>query len=312
MSNILIIKHGSLGDIAQISGVLQDIRIAHKISKIFILTTSPYLELLSICPYIDVVLHDKRLARWNIFYLHKLKKKLNQYNFSHVYDLQNSSRTRFYRRYLLKSPIWNSTETVLKKNEKKEDFDEESVLNRFQIQLNKAQVITKYSLIPDFSWARKNVDPIISKYFSKKYILLFPFCSAKLSHKKWPFFNDLIKIIKLNHSQFEIAVAPGPFEINDAKKIESVSVTNNGKPLNIMELADLIFKASFVIANDTGPAHMAAHLGQTGKVLFGYHTTAKKVSIETQRFKAISVKDLNLLTPEKVYLEIKEYLQLIN
>ena len=33
MSNILIIKHGSLGDIVQISGVLQDIREANKDKK---------------------------------------------------------------------------------------------------------------------------------------------------------------------------------------------------------------------------------------------------------------------------------------
>ena len=38
MSNILIIKHGSLGDIAQISGVLRDIRENHVNEKIFILT----------------------------------------------------------------------------------------------------------------------------------------------------------------------------------------------------------------------------------------------------------------------------------
>ena len=42
MSNILIIKHGSLGDIAQISGVLRDIREAHKDKKIFILTTASF------------------------------------------------------------------------------------------------------------------------------------------------------------------------------------------------------------------------------------------------------------------------------
>ena len=79
-----------------------------------------------------------------------------------------------------------------------------------------------------------------------------------------------------------------------------------------MELAGLISKASYVIANDTGPAHMAAHLGQIGKVLFGYHTTPKKVSIETDKFKAITVNDLNLLTAEKVYLDIKSELELIN
>ena len=57
---------------------------------------------------------------------------------------------------------------------------------------------------------------------------------------------------------------------------------------------------------------MSAHLGQMGTVLFGYHTTAKKVSIETDKFKAITVDNLNLLSAEKVYSEIKDKLELIN
>ena len=122
MSNILIIKHGSLGDIAQISGVLRDIKESHNDKKIFILTTLPYVELLSICPYLDGVLIDKRLPRWNIFYLIKLKRLLNKFDFSHVYDLQNSSRTSFYRKYLVNIPNWSSTETILKKGEKKKIF----------------------------------------------------------------------------------------------------------------------------------------------------------------------------------------------
>ena len=77
MSNILIIKHGSLGDIVQISGVLKDIRKEHNKDKIFILTTFQYIELLSMCPFVDGVLIDKRLPRWNIFYLLKLKKMIN-------------------------------------------------------------------------------------------------------------------------------------------------------------------------------------------------------------------------------------------
>ena len=101
MSNILIIKHGSLGDIAQISGVIRDIKETHSDKKIFILTTLPYVELLSKCTYLDGVLIDQRLPRWNIFYLLKLKKLLSKFNFSHVYDLQNSARTSFYRKFLL-------------------------------------------------------------------------------------------------------------------------------------------------------------------------------------------------------------------
>ena len=287
MSNIFIIKHGSLGDIVQISGVLRDIRENHFDKKIFILTALSYAELLGNCPYLDGVLIDKKLPRWNILYLLKLKKMLNKFNFSHVYDLQNSSRTSFYRKYLLNILNWSSTETILEKGEKKRDFDNESVLDRFKIQLEKSNIKTKYSLKPDFSWAKVNVDKIVNKYFGKKFILFFPFCSSRLTHKKWPYFNDLIKIIKSKHPDFETAIAPGPEEINEAKKFHTISITNNEKSLNIMELAGLIKKARYVIANDTGPAHMTAHLNQMGTVLFGHHTTAKKVSIETDNFKTI-------------------------
>ena len=312
MSNILIIKHGSLGDISQISGALRDIKETYKDKKIFILTTVPYVELLSKCPYIDGVLIDKRLPRWNILYLVKLKKLLSKFDFFYVYDLQNSSRTSFYRKFLLNITNWSSTETILKKGEKKKDFDNESVLERFKIQLEHSDVKINHTLKPDFSWATTNVDQIVNKYFGKKFILLFPFCSPQLSHKKWPYFNDLIKIIKTKHSNIEIAIAPGPGEIEEAKKIEAITITNKGKSLNHMELAGLIDKSSYVIANDTGPAHMTAHLGKMGLVLFGYHTTAKKVSIETDNFKAISAERLMHLKAEKVYSEIKEKLHSID
>jgi len=307
MSNILIIKHGSLGDIAQISGVLRDIRETYYDKKIFILTTLPYLELLGKCPYLDGVLVDKRLPRWNIFYLTKLKRLLSKFNFSHVYDL-----TSFYRKYLLNISNWSSAETILKKSEKKKDFDNESVLERFKIQLENSNVKTNYTLKPNFSWAGVNVDKIVNQHFGGKFILLFPFCSPQLSHKKWPYFNDLIKIIKSKHANFEIVVAPALSEIEEAKKIQSILITNNNKSLNIMELAGLITKASYIIANDTGPAHMSAHLGKMGAVLFGHHTTAKKVSIETDKFKAITVDDLNSLSAEKVYSKIKDKLELID
>jgi len=311
MSNILIIKHGSLGDIVQISGVLRDIRETHKDKKTFILTTRPYIELLSRCPYLNGVLMDKRLPRWNIFYLIKLRKMLNKYNFSHVYDLQNSARTSFYRKYLLNISNWSSAETIFKKTGKKKDMENESVLDRFKFQLENSDTKIMHSLKPDFSWASVNVDKIINKYFGKKFILIFPFCSPQLPHKKWPYFNDLIKIIKTKHPHLEIVIAPGPNEIEEARKTESVLITNNNEPLNIMELTGLTRKASYVIANDTGPAHIAAHVGQKGVVFFGYHTTPKRVSIETEKFKAISVKDLKDLTADQVYLEIKDKLESI-
>ena len=42
MSNILIIKHGSLGDIAQACGAIQDISENHKNDQIYLLTCLLY------------------------------------------------------------------------------------------------------------------------------------------------------------------------------------------------------------------------------------------------------------------------------
>ena len=78
--------------------------------------------------------------------------------------------------------------------------------------------------------------------------------------------------------------------------------------MSISQLSSLIKKSSFVIANDTGPAHIAAHLGVKGLTLFGQHTTAQKVSIERENFKAIQVNDLNKLSADKVFQRMSETL----
>ena len=53
---------------------------------------------------------------------------------------------------------------------------------------------------------------------------------------------------------------------------------------------------------------MAAHLNVKGITLFGKHTTALKVSIERENFKAIQVDDLNKLSVEKVFGRISNIL----
>ena len=63
-----------------------------------------------------------------------------------------------------------------------------------------------------------------------------------------------------------------------------------------------------MIANDTGPAHIAAHLNKKGIVLFGSHTSADKVSIETENFKSIQVNNLRELSVSTVFERIRENL----
>ena len=308
MSNILIIKHGSLGDIAQACGAIQDISENHSGDQIHLLTTKPYFELFKKNPLVHNVILDRRLSRFNLIYLYMLMRTLKKLNIIKVYDLQNSSRTKFYKNILFPKAnfnIWSSSETTLPSSISKEEFDKNPVLNRFDHQLKTSGIKTEHTMKPDFNWAVTNIDNIKQEFNLDKYIVLFPFCSAHLAHKKWPHYNEIIELIKNNYGdQIKVVVAPGPSEIDDTKNINAVSILDKGKALDISQLASLIKESSFVIANDTGPAHISAHLGVKGLTLFGKHTTAFKVSIERENFKAIQVDDLEKLSASKVLEKI--------
>jgi ADP-heptose:LPS heptosyltransferase len=308
MSNILIIKHGSLGDIAQACGAIQDISENHRENQIHLLTTKPYFELFKKNPFIHNVILDKRLTRFNLIYLYQLTRNLKNFNFEKVYDLQNSSRTTFYKNILFpkaKFDKWSSSETTLPINIPKVEFDKNSVLDRFDHQLKTSGLNTFNTMKPDFNWACTNIDNIKKNYDLREYIVLFPFCSAHLQIKKWPYYNELIELIKDKYNnKYKVVIAPGPSEIKDAKNINALSILDGEKILDISQLSSLIKGSSFVVANDTGPAHMAAHLNTKGLTLFGKHTTAFKVSIERKNFKAIQVDDLNKLSAEKVFEKI--------
>jgi len=305
MSNILIIKHGSLGDIAQASGAIQDISENHKDDQIYLLTTKPYFDLFKKNPFIHEVILDKRLPRYNLIYLYFLMRELKKHNFSKVFDLQNSSRTNFYKNILFPKggkTVWSSSITTLPNDKSKDEFDKSSVLERFDHQLKESGLNTSNTLKPDFNWASKDISEIKIFYKIDKYILLFPFCSPHLSIKKWPHYNKLIELISNRYGdEYKIVTAPGPSEINNNKNINAIALLNNGRALDISQLTSLIKESSFVVANDTGPAHIAAHVGAKGLTLFGKHTTAYKVSIERDNFKAIEVSDLNNLSAEKVF-----------
>ena len=309
MSNILIIKHGSLGDLIQANGAIQDIKNSFKTSKVLLLTSRAYLEFMSSCPYIDGVILDKRLPRWNIFYLKDLKKLLEKYEFSHVFDLQNSNRTKFYKKYLLKKPIWSSSETSLDEGEKLSDFNEASVLTRMEKQLKKSNVLTKNTQVINLNWSIKDISRNLKQYTNGDYVLLFPFCSKKHVQKKWPYFSQLtIRIKEFYKNKYPVLVAPGPNEIDEARKLNAKLVLDKNQPINIGFLISLINSAKYIVSNDTGPAHICSHLNKKGLALFGSHTTAKKVNIGNTNFKILTVKNLAELKVEDVLGYIKKNL----
>ena len=106
MSNILVIKHGSLGDIAQACGAIQDISENHKDDQIHLLTTKPYFDLFKKNPHISNVILDKRLSRLNLIYLYSLMKNIKNspsfdaYSNSSKRSVKHSAYLKYTTKYL--------------------------------------------------------------------------------------------------------------------------------------------------------------------------------------------------------------------
>ena len=135
---------------------------------------------MSECPYIDGVIIDKRLPRWNLVFLYNLNKLLLKYNFSKVIDLQNSSRTRFYRNFILKDAEWSSSLDTLEPGQTKKQFDKDPVLDRMKLQLKKNNIPKKYVKDIDLNWAKEDLSNLIKKHTNRDFILVFPFCSKNI------------------------------------------------------------------------------------------------------------------------------------
>lgn len=94
--NILIIKHGALGDFILATGPMKAIRQHHPEAKLILLTTKPYVGFAEASGWFAEVWVDERPKLWQVGALFRLLKQLTGGNFERVYDLQTSKRSSWY------------------------------------------------------------------------------------------------------------------------------------------------------------------------------------------------------------------------
>jgi ADP-heptose:LPS heptosyltransferase len=66
-------------------------------------------------------------------------------------------------------------------------------------------------------------------------------------------------------------------------------------------LAGVARRAAYVVGNDTGPTHIAAHLGCRGLALYGSHTPPLTTGIQHSRFNWLQAPQLEGLSFETVW-----------
>ncbi len=262
--NILVIKHGALGDIIQALGAFAAIRAYHAGDHITLLTTKPYAEFAKTMPYFDQVWIDSKPKLWQVAAVLKLRNKLCSGQFARVYDLQTSTRSSQYFT-LMGRPDWSGIAPGCLQMHSNPNRNFMHTLDRLTDQLEAAGLdrIPK----PDLSWVPDDTERF---GLPPNFALLIAGGSPHRPAKRWPAerFGELARILA---EQKIIPVLIGTRtekdELDTIQKICPQAISLMGKT-SFSDIAALGRKAMVCIGNDTGPVHIAAVAGSPCVVLF--------------------------------------------
>ena len=309
--NILVIKHGALGDIILSGAAMKKIRDFHKKDNLFCLTARPYFDLFKDCPWFDKVLIDKKPQWKNLSGWFELNKKLKKYNFSRIYDLQTSDRSSlyYYLFYSYKTVEWSGIAIGANFRHKGDKRKKMHTIDRQKEQLNIAKIGT--TSLPNWRWLIKKTKKIY--LFGEKYALIAPGTSSHRENKKWPldYYSDLIKkLALLNLKSVFIGLDREKEEINriimKGPKLENIAINLAGKT-SYKDIACLANNSFCVIGNDTGPVHLAASCGAKVIVLFGKGSDPKLCAPVGNKVSILQAEDIKEISVKKVFNIVKNY-----
>ena len=259
MSKILIIKHGSLGDIISSTSAITDIKNHYKESKITLLTSGRYKNLFERSKFFENIIIDER---YGIISILKIIKRIIRIKFDIIIDLQNSQRTSFYiffLRLFTKSKINGSTKfSTVKYIYSRKNMP--SVINGLSNQIEMLGIKTTRK--PNLDWLDGDLCNI-KNLKNKNFFIINPSCSKNNIQKKWPAYC-YAQICTYLLSKDILPVVIGSKD--DKETIDEI-INKEDKILNLLNkspletIYQLSKKAKGAISNDTGPAHLIAASG---------------------------------------------------
>ena len=270
IKKILIIKWGAMGDVIQSTPIIDDILNNFKHAQID-LNTPPRFQTLFI--------KDKRFNDiWgfdfkdNSYFLtsYKWLKKVKYNNYDLIIDLQTNDRSRFLLsilKILFFYPKFSIGNHFIFPYKIKSNFKYHINQPFFRLQRTIHTIgITSTSTKPKIVYDKSSEKKIIkilneNKIYKKKFIIFIPGSSLDNSLKRWGKENFIELAEKLiNKKKYKILLIGGPDDIEECNSITKFSnyIYNFCNKIDLMDLIPLFNFAKFIVANDTGPTHLAA------------------------------------------------------
>ena len=304
MKNILIIKHGSLGDIISATSVLKDIRDHYINDQIIILTTNKFKNFFLESPFVNNVLVDNRegIIKSLIIVNKIIKLKVDL-----IIDLQNTRRTNFYEflfRLFTFAEI-NGTGIFATKRYINRYSDLLPVIEGLSNQIEKLGIKTRRT--PFLEWLmNKPFD--WSKISNKRFMIINPGCSINNDQKRWSE-KKYAEICDFLNSKNILPILIGSLADKESvdfinKNTKNVVNLYNQSPLNVVY--QISKKAIGAISNDTGPAHLIAASGCKIHLVLSSFSNVYTVIPKASNVTFTQKNNINEISSEEIIKEIKK------
>ncbi len=299
---ILVIKLGALGDFMYALGPMRAIREHHKGDRITLLTQKPYMDLARQTGFFDDIILDTKPkynpARWL-----SLRKRLNDGNFSRVYDLQNNDRTELYFKLFSPTPEWSGIAKGASHRNTDPDRRKFHAFFGHRKTLELAG-ITNVGLDP-LDWMISD----ISRFNLKNpYALLVPGSAPSRPNKRWPAENYRALAEKLIALGIHPVILGSGSESEIARKISSeLDATNIAGLTDLKDIPALARGAFIAVGNDTGPMHIISMTGCPSIMFFrSDESTVQKHGSPHQNTKSFEADDLADIKVDDVFGQMQK------
>ncbi len=282
-NNILVVKHGSLGDIAFSLLAMGTIRKYFNDINIDLITESKYVNFLKKSDNFNSIIEDNRKGFLDTL---KIIFKIYKNKYDLIIDLQNSNRTNYYwllLKYFSKSKINGSRSNC----DIRYTIPLQGTESPQKGLYNQIRLLGINEISDDLEWLVTNTDEIIED----KIIMLIPGASKSGKYKQWPTqkFAELALILENKNYKICVVGQDTDKEITNIikKKCKNlIDLTGKSPPEIIYSIAK---KSHLVVSNDTGPGHIAA-LSKTNTLFLGLDNIISKSNLSEYKnaFKFLS------------------------
>lgn len=306
MENILIIKHGALGDFVIAIGVMRALRERHPEARFTLMTMAPFVGIGEKMEMFSDYIVDNRVSWVRLKESIRVIKALVHGKFTHVYNLQPTTRTRTYRK------LWRCFAPAGSECYWLNWGECACILRRGRLPLLPASE----EMIPEDRLPRRVTDLRFlhgdGKHFDRlpqRYVLLIPGCSPQHAYKRWPVAHYREIVRRLAEMGVQAVLLGTQAEAEEANAIceGNPSVVNMVGLTSIPDVPQVALRALAVLGNDTGPSHMASFTGVFTIAMYDKRTACGALR-GPHAVNLVSESTIDLITPDEVWQHLLPHL----